>query len=142
MDDIKTQDVSRLEKLLSFAPDFQTTVHSWMTDCGIQNPTWKDYEEFDQDFYCGIGALLAEVIREAENLDVVVCDGYNGDVYVLYGPKYPWQMENDEKNLTKKKVKDIFNKYVGILTDEPIKVEDQSIKDGRWLRDHTKTDCK
>lgn len=122
--------VQRLESLLSCAPVFQEKVRSCLEERGIQKPDWDDYCEYDDEYYCGLGTLLAEVIREAENLDVIACDDCNGHVYVLYSPRYPWQMEDREKNLTEEEVKEIFRKYISILTDASVEVDEQSVENG------------
>lgn len=130
VDDIKTQDVCRLQKLLAEAPDFHETIALWLEESDVTEPTWDDYMNYDQDNYLGLATLLKEVIREAEILGLVACDDYNGKTYVIYTPGYPWNIPDEEQDLTEERLDAIFKHYVGILTDEPVSVDHQEVENG------------
>jgi len=85
------------------------------------------YEELEKLIRDGCDRFLCGM---AEGFDLTACDDCNGKGYVLYQAKYPWQITDADKPLTEEKLTDIFNHYVGILTDEAIPVEDQSVENG------------
>lgn len=43
--------------------------------------------------------------------------------YLLLAKKFPWQMTEREKSLTQSELDAIFDKYVSVLTDEPIEIQ-------------------
>lgn len=130
VDDINTQDVERLQALLELAPKFKAEIENWLSKQEIQEPSWDDYMEFDQDFCLGLATILKEVIAEAEEIDLTACDNYDSKGYLLYQPMYPWDMRESDRGLTKEKVAELFHRYVSILTDTPIEVDDQAVENG------------
>ncbi len=130
VDDIKTQDVSRLRALLELAPEFKTKIEGWLSESEVEEPSWDDYMEFDQDFYLGLATILKEVIEEAEEICLTACDDYNSVSYLLYQPMYPWNMDRMDRGLTEEKVAEIFRRYVNVLTDSPIDIDYQAVENG------------
>lgn len=130
VDDIKEEDVGKLQELLNHAPEFHATIQRWLTEANITEPTWDDYMEFDQDYYLGLATILKEVIAEAEGIDLTACDNYDSIAYLLYQPMYPWDMSESDRGLTKEKVAELFRRYASILTDTPIEVDDQAVENG------------
>lgn len=128
-DEIKTT-VDKIEELLKFAPKFKNEIHEWFEDCDITEPTIEDYEEFDQDWYGGIATILQSVISEVEQIELTYAEDFNCVRYLLYSPQYPWNMQNNENNLTEDDIVNIFKKYVSILTDKSIIVDYQSVENG------------
>lgn len=128
--DIMEQDVSRLEKLLEAAPEFQKTVHDGLSARGITTPEWDDYMEYDGLYNLGLATFLQEVIKEAEKIELTACDDFEGVPYLLYQPSYPWNLSDIERNLTEKSLTELFQHYAGILTDEVIPVDHQSVANG------------
>ena len=130
VDDIKEQDVARLQELLNHAPEFHATIQRWLTEANITEPTWDDYMEFDQDYLLGLATLLQKVIEEAEGIQMTACNNFDGVAYLLYSPSYPWQLKNSERDLTEEQIVQLFGRYVRILTDIPIDVDYQSVENG------------
>ena len=128
--DIREQSLDRLQKLISMAPKFRERIQGWLADCEITNPVYEDYLEFDQDYMLGLATILKEVILEAEDVDLVACDSYDGTEYLLYAPEYPWNQKNHRQLMTEEAVEAVFQKYVSILTDETIEIEYQSVENG------------
>ena len=120
----------RIENLLSLAPNYQKEIHGWFEDCEITHPTVDDYLEFDQDFRLGLATILKKVIKEAEDIDLTACDDYDGATFLVYEPNYPWQMTEKDMTLTEEGLRQIFAKYVNILTDEVLDVDHQSVENG------------
>ncbi len=129
-DDIKAHDVERLKELLLLAPVYDAKIKKQLSEARVENPDWVDYMECDQDYDLGIATILREVIEEAEKISFVACDNFDGEAYLLYPPQYPWKLNDIERKLTKDQVEEIIRRYVGILTDEPIEIDDQGVENG------------
>lgn len=119
---IKVDSTERLENLLSLAPQYRQQIHNWFEECEITEPTVEDYLDFDQDYYRGLATIMSEVIQEAEGIDLLACDNYDGIDYLIYEPKYPWQISERDAVLTEEKLRLLFAKYVNTLTDQEIEV--------------------
>lgn len=130
VDEIKVDSVEKLEALLSYAPKYQQQLHRWLKECKITAPSVDDYMEFDQDYYLGLATLLKEVIEEADGIELCACDDFEGASFLIYGPAYPWQMTEKDLGMTEEKIEQLFQKYVSVLTDEPINIEYQEIGNG------------
>lgn len=128
--DITERSVERLQKLLAMAPDFQKAVQEWLDECEITEPIYEDYMDFDQDFRLGLATILKEVIRDVEGLELVACDSYDGKDYLLYCPSYPWYQNGSKQLETEEEAEALFQKYVSILTDEPIEIGYQEVENG------------
>lgn len=130
VDDIICNDVERLEQLLTMAPEFNAKLHGWLADCEIAEPVWNDYMEYDQDYRLGLATILKEVIEEAEGIRMTACDDCNSVAYLLYQPSYPWELIEQERNLTESQVAEIIGRYVQILTSAPVEIDYQAVENG------------
>lgn len=130
VDDIACQDCKRLEQLLALAPEFGARLHAWLSRSGITEPAWDDYMEYDREFCLGLATILKEVMAEAEGIGFTACDSYSGNSYVLYQPKYPWQIGAAEQELTEEKLRIIFARYVNVLTDDVIEIRAYEVGNG------------
>ena len=92
--------------------------------------TMDDFNDLEGD-YCehGVACVLYNVIPNDE-LQVVYCDDYNRIPYILYMPTYPWYFKEHEKNLTEDDVREIFAKYIRILTDEDVTIDYYEVENG------------
>lgn len=129
-DDISESNVGRLQSLLALAPRFRAKVESWLAEQEITDPTWEDYTDYDEDFHLGIVAFLKEVIEEAEGIILTACGDYNSACYLIYSPSYPWELSDADRNLTEDRLREIFTKYIGVLTDKEIEVSYQEVENG------------
>ncbi len=129
VDAIKTTP-ERMENLLALAPNYRKQIHDWFEECEITEPTMHDYREFDQEHYLGLATILKEVIWEAEGIELLACDNFDGMDYLIYEPSYPWQISEKSMTLTEEKLADLFRKYVNILTDTPIVLDYQEVGNG------------
>ena len=130
VDDIKTQNVARLETMLKLAPKLDRAIHEWLKGNSVNKPNWNDYMECDQDFRLGLATILQRTIEEAEGLCLTACDDYDSRAYLLYQPSYPWQLTITERELTEEHVASLFQRYVGMLTDEAVDVDYQEVENG------------
>ena len=130
VDDIKSQDVERLQALLDLTPKFKAKIEGWLSEREIQEPSWDDYMEFDQDFCLGLATILSETIVEAEGIELTACDDYDGITYLLYKPMYPWHMGDIDRSQTEESLAGIFRHYISILTDDPIEIDYQEVENG------------
>ena len=113
--DIPACPVSHIQEMLKSAPKLNEKINSWFASCEITEPTFQDYEEFDQVYYLGLATLLKETILEAEGLEFTACSDYDGNTYLLYEPVYPWQLPESERDLTPEYIDSILTKYIKIL---------------------------
>lgn len=125
---IQTEDVKKLEAVLALAPAYNECLQEYFKEREIAEPSWDDYMDTDVDHGLGLPSILGEVIEEAEGIGLTPCDDCDGATFLLYEPKYPWHLPYAEKDLTEDKLREIFEKYVRILTDEEIEVEYHSIE--------------
>lgn len=123
-DSIETT-TEKMNTLLRTAPLFEFYLKGELAEKGVETPELDDYLDFEiKDFDSGYSAILREVIKEAEDIELCVVNDCNGNDWLLFCPIYPWNNATDaEKNLTEEKMEDIFRKYVSILTDLPIEVD-------------------
>lgn len=119
--------VERIENLLSYAPEFKNTIHSWFKKINAKNPTVDDFAEFG-DY--GISSLLEEVLKEVEGIEFTSCENFDCECFLIYTPRYPWEITVKDLSLTKEKIEEILKKYVSVLTDEKIDVEYQEVENG------------
>ena len=126
--DIMEESLERLQDLISRAPGYRKKIQEWLDDCGITEPAYEDYLEFDQEYMLGLATILKEVILEAEDIDLVACDCYDGRDYLLYVPAYPWNQGKHRQLMTEESVAELLKKYVSILTDQAIEINYQSVE--------------
>lgn len=133
VDDIDTTP-EKLLKLAAMKPDVIKDIREYLSNI-FNGEEYKDEELTMEDFddlegdYCerGVAYVLCHVIDE---IRVIFADDYNGTPYILYCPRYPWNIKEHEKNLSENDVIKIFAKYVNILTDKPIEIDYQSVENG------------
>ena len=131
VDDIKTTP-ERLLNLAAIKPELLDDVKTYLSEMlgeyKVEDLTLEDFDEFDDDFHRnGVGVILYYVINEFA-ADYV--EDFDGHTYVIFSETYPWLMSDKEKALTESDVREVFEKYIKILTDEPIEVDYQRIENG------------
>ena len=134
VDDINTTP-ERLLKLAALNPKLLADVREYLDDYfgefyKDEDLTMDYFNELEGD-YCerGVAYVLYNVIKD-EELQVAFCDDYNGTPYILYMPTYPWYFKEHEKNLTEDDVREIFTKYIRILTDENVVIDYYEVENG------------
>lgn len=78
--------VDQLNALLDHAPHFKTVIEDWLAKHDIIEPTYEDYLTYDDVCICGLAAILAEVIEEAEGIAFSACTDFEGDQFLIYQP--------------------------------------------------------
>lgn len=132
VDDINTTP-KRLLELAALDDELLKDVREYLS--GIKPEGYKDedltLEDFDDfnEFAClsGIGTILSRAISDF-SADLV--EDYNGCSYVILPEQLPWGMREKEKSLTEKEVREIFKKYIAVLTDEPVEIGYQRVENG------------
>ena len=127
---IREPSAERIQNLLAMAPVLQKNIQEWLDECGISDPDYDDYMEYDQDYRLGLATILKEVILEAENVELEACDSFEGKDYLLFCPNYTWNRTGQKQLKTEMDVADIFKKYISLLTDKPIDIDYQSVENG------------
>jgi len=97
IDDIETT-VEKIEELLSKAPKYRKEIHDWFEECDVTKPTVRDYEDYDEDWHCGLATILCSVIKEVDDVQFVAVDDFDGNRFLLFPECYPWQLNEKEKN--------------------------------------------
>lgn len=119
-----------LADLVKCAPEFE----KWVTECfrknEITDPTIENYLELDTDCENELAFILQKVMEEAEGIELTACDDSEGFDYLLYQPKYPWQMTDKDKGLNQEKLNAIFERYLSIITEDEIEVDFMSPENG------------
>lgn len=139
VDDISTT-VDKVFQLVHLAPNFEKEFYKWVESLRQEDDpesiaeliTMEYIDEYEDDMYCihGIGPIMKAVIKEVEDIELLVCDDYNCYHYLMFTPTYPWNMSEKEKNMTEEDVRCMFAKYVNVLTDDVITVGYQSVENG------------
>ena len=128
--DIDNHSVERLRELLKLSPILESSIESYFRLTGITEPTWEDYMEYDADCCCGLATILAELLLEVEDISLTACSDWDGDVYLIYAPSYPWNVRESERELTTAKLDEIFMKYIGVLTDQQVCIDFWEVENG------------
>lgn len=90
--------------------------------------TIDDFDDLEGEYgEHGLALILNNIITD---IPVVWANDYDGAQYLLYTPSYPWTMDENEVNLTKDKVEEVFTKYVKMITDIPVKVTYYDVENG------------
>ena len=125
----------KVETLLLHAPKFSARLKEYFKDIDIDTPTIDDYLAYEDDESCelrkGLAAILAGVIEETEHIELTAVDDFDCNWYVLLEPSYPWaKISIEELSLTKESLKEIFQKYIKILTDKDVSIDYCSVENG------------
>ena len=139
VDDIETT-VDKVFSLVHLAPNFEKEFYKWVesfreegdSECMSEPITMDDIYTYEDDYYCisGLGVIIKKVINECEGINLLVCDDFNCNHYLIFSMKYPWYMSEIEKNMTEKDAYQLFNKYVSVLTEEFISIDYQDVENG------------
>lgn len=134
VDDIDTTP-EKLLKLAAMNPNVLKAVREYLNDIfngkkyKDEELTLEDFDDLEGDYgERGITYILLHIIRN--ELGAFYADDYNGTMYILYGPHYPWSMPHKEKNLSEEDVNNLFAKYINVLTDQDIEIDYQSVENG------------
>lgn len=133
VDDIKTTP-KRVLKLAALNEATLSDLREYLSDVyenGYKDEelTMEDFDEFEGTYgELGLSTILRDVIGQEIPIDWA--DDFDGYDYILYCPTYPWNLQEREKNLTSDSIKEIFEKYIKILTDEPITITYCRVENG------------
>ena len=124
-----------LMELISQAPELKERVNTFINnECGgafkdsydILTSYVEQYGIYD---FGGLAEILYEVIKEVEEIDLLLCTDSGGKTYLIYTPSYPWTPKTEkEKELTEEKLENMFRKYLRIVTDEQLPVDYKSVE--------------
>ena len=94
--------------------------------------TADDIKEWFSNYECegcyGIGAFLHDVIKEREFVDLDI-DEPNGKMYLGISADVPWNFAEPVKTFSKSDFHNMINRYIGMLTTEPVEIQWWSISD-------------
>ena len=130
-DDIGEVSVPQIKMLLQLAPTLEKEIDQCLSDNEMSDPTVDDYFKcMDSDESGPIAVLLKEVIKEAEGIECIACEDFNGKQFLLYPPVYPWLAVEVDFKMTEESLREMFAKYAKVLTDRYINAEYQSVGNG------------
>ena len=139
VDDIDTTE-EKVFALVHLAPNFEKIFYNWIESFREDRDpesiaeliTMNDIYEYDGDNYCdnGIGPIVSAVIKECEDIELLSCADFDCNHYIIFPTMYPWCMSEKEKNMTEEDIKEIFTKYIRVLTDQEIDISYQSVENG------------
>ena len=82
----------------------------------------KDKQCQDRSSQGAAGKQLADNICKEEGVVLYACNDDDGVCYLMYIPGYPWEFNHVDLSLTEDKLKTLFQKYVALLSDDPINI--------------------
>lgn len=71
--------------------------------------------------------LLKNIVKEKCAYKFITVEDQDGNFYLLYNPKFPWEMEENEKEITAENVMNVFLELTRYFTDEPIQIKNYSV---------------
>lgn len=92
-----------LMELVSQAPELKERVNTFMNnECGgafkdsydILTSYVEQYGIYD---FGGLAEILYEVIKEVEEIDLLLCTDSGGKTYLIYTPSYPWTPKTEKE---------------------------------------------
>ena len=117
----------KIIKLAEKAPDVLKDLRAYLgSRCGDhykdKDLSLDDFEEYEGDFYLdsGLTHVLFEVMNGLFGNLFEIAEDFDGNKFILFTPKFPWEMTREEKNFDSGDVAGMFAKCVGVLTDEPV----------------------
>lgn len=132
-DEIKIEDIS-FDKLRSLCEQFDDLESIFEEDIiAYARTLYKEPIEFEDAFRIvkttgtktgfieeNIIDYLKIAIKENENIELTACSEFEGDTYLVYEPRYPWFMDDNDKTITKQQLNYIYLKYINMILDKPI----------------------
>ena len=115
------------EKLIDFIKDHKEAFCKSDREKELYNDilnykkTEYDLEDFFEDYNCdntgmeGIGAVVANIMSRETSVRFSYCqpdEGCGTFASVVFEERYPWQFNENEKELTREKLLNIFKKYM------------------------------
>ena len=79
----------------------------------------------------GLAAVLQFLLKDEHNLYFCCCADFDGRVYLLFEPRYPWALGTaEERNLTEEYLRELLQAYIRTLTDQELLIYYYSVENG------------
>lgn len=132
LSDILPLSPARLRSFICRRHPIMLDLQKWLGDeKRIKDMTYDDFEDYGNDLNCaGIASILQEVIKQETGIELYSCTDFEGDCYLLYLPVYPWNMQEQDENITPDHIERILLKYTDELSDDPVTVDYQEVANG------------
>lgn len=128
---LEVYSVERIEKLLEMAPKRREEIHDFFDEEEISKPDVLDYIESNgDDGNFGFATFLKNILNEITGINFTDCEDFDGNGYLIYEPRYPWDLSEREKDISKEKIKEIYIKYISLITDMELDIDELIIMDG------------
>ena len=91
-----------------------------LSNLDFKKMSLDDFQEIGETLDHGLGyaEIVAEAIRQKENINVCTVEDDDDFSYVLFCPGYPWELNSHEKALTEEKLQKTFDKYAQQLLND------------------------
>ena len=124
VEDLEINSIERLKKLLELAPKYREEFRDFFIEKGILNPDIYDYlATDDNEEEHGFATIIKNALEEITGIRFVDCADLDGNAYILYEPQFQWMMNENERELTKEKLDEIFTKYISLITDTELEID-------------------
>lgn len=120
----------RLMALIACAPKYHQLISDNLKNMKNGVPSVDEIIDCDPDASYRLASVLCEVISEAEDVNLVACNDFEGDCYLLFPPSYPWEQNAIERSLTEDAITALFRKYIALLTNEKIELGYEGVENG------------
>lgn len=134
--DMLTTTADKLRELITLAPEYEAKLKDYCKI--IQTDEEFEYETANYDqLLCltdsvesdAVSIILREVIKEKENIYLANCSDFEGECFLIFQPLFPWEMTKEERALTQDSLKDLFEKYISMITDQRLEDLDYGYKE-------------
>ena len=119
-------------KLVSLAPNYKESIKNFLENLEDVS-SFEDNDLYPDicDFDYSIAEVLAQVIKEAEDIEFTACSDFDDRHYLIFQPVYPWnQISEVEKKLTMDKIEEVIYKYTSIFTKDKLIADYQEVENG------------
>lgn len=119
-------------KLVSLAPNYKESIKNFLESLEDVS-SFEDNDLYPDicDFEYSIAEVLAQVIKETENIEFTACSNFDDYHYLIFQPVYPWsQVSETEKKLTMDKIEEVIYKYTSIFVKDKLVADYQEVENG------------
>lgn len=118
---------AKLKDLIAMTTEFKSEIWDDIQEFDSLTDYWDLATNFEPPYVCcKLGFYIATVMNELEPYHFTICQNDDGDEYVMYEP---FEMSDEEKELTLEKLQSIFHKYTDVVCGYDVVVEEVSCEE-------------
>ena len=117
--------------LKKYFPDFCESGDA-ITEDNVMDTVRYEFENTYSYSCCGVASVLAEVIRRDRNIVLEDFQDWDGNIYLLYTPKYPWSnISSNEKEIqTREDIINLIGEYWTQISYAPMDIDYWDVQNG------------